>query len=199
MRKVSLYACILMMFSQEAKAQLILLEPESPKAHEITILGGLNFGSPTQRINGLDQHWIGNAAPAFGLLLGTQLFESRFDLESGVLFLSTQYEQNSNSVVITKKQESTHIPILIRFNFDQSVSLGFGGYLAYSRGTRDTTLTAGDQGLLISLKARFRLLTTLHLILDARYQHGLANMAILTSDLYNTRSVQILSGLALLF
>lgn len=182
---------VLLLFS------LLCLIPLLPaEAFELSIVGGLNYAAPTQKVSGVGQNWTGDAAPAYGALLGTELFSTRFELESGILLMTSTYEEPGAS---TRNLGFTQVPFLLRFHIDEWISVGAGGYLAYTRGSRDPALTAGDQGLVLSLKAKLYLTATLQLVLDARYQHGLANMALVSSDLYNTRSIQMLAGVCIPF
>ena len=178
---------------------LIILPLSSTLGFEVTAVGGLNFAAPTQITSGVDQHWVGKSALSYGILIAHPILQSSFDFETGAVLLSSQYEQTVSGQTNIKTQNSTLIPLIIRYNFDERVGLGAGAYLSYARGNRDEALSRGDQGVLVSLRANFNLFPLASLILDARYQHGLANMAVKSSDLFNTRSVQFLTGICFSF
>ncbi len=167
----------------------------SAQAAEVTVLGGLNYAAPSQKISNVGQNWTGDEAAAYGALIGDSLFNTPLELETGILFLNEKYEQpGATNTTTTRTAGQTQLPILLRWNFDQWFSLGVGGYFAWARGARDSTLSSSDQGLLGSLRAKFYISTELHFLLDARYQHGLSNQALIAGDSFNTRSIEILAG-----
>ena len=173
---------------------------DSAQATELSLVGGLNYAAPTQKISGVGQNWTGNAAPTYGFFINTSIFGTAFDAETGLLFLTSTYGQpDSQGNMSDKTMHSTQIPFLLRFNIDEAISLGVGGYLAYTGEGRDPALSVGDQGLVADIRAKFHVLPQIHLLLDARYQHGLANQAIISTDSYNTRSVQFLAGIGIDF
>jgi hypothetical protein len=191
----------------------LLLDPAAHANFELTGLGGVNYASPTQRTNGLDIHTTGNASATFGLLAAIQLFDSGFDFETGILSLGQQTERDDIIPNVITKMQFVQIPFLIRYNLDESIGLGFGFYTAFAQGNVQSTqnnftteipyealfLNKTDTGLILNIRARFAIAPPLYVALDARYQHGLTNLAQNPIDLYNTRSIQVMGGLTYQF
>ena len=188
---------------------LTLLVPFAASAFEITAVGGLNYAAPTQRTSGIDIHQTGNATGTFGLLLATPLWSSGFDLETGVVDLVQQSERDDVLPSRTQKMQFLQVPVVLRYRLDESISLGAGFYAAFAQGNVEMNQNGietqlpyeslgyqkTDTGLILNLRARFAMAPPLYLILDARYQHGLSNLAQYTNDVLNTRSIQAMAGL----
>jgi hypothetical protein len=93
------------------------------------------------------------------------------------------------------------------------MSLGAGGYAGFAQGmvsNVDSTSTLNqpydtaqiqtfDLGLLIDLRARFRLSESFSLILDARYQHGFQDLSTITTKTLFARSIHMLGGFSYRF
>ena len=93
------------------------------------------------------------------------------------------------------------------------MSLGAGGYAGFARGmvsTMDPISTVNqpydtaqmqtlDLGLLIDLRARFRLSESFSFILDARYQHGFQDLSTITTKTLFARSIHMLGGFSYRF
>jgi|GEM_PF-1990842 len=177
-------------------------------AFEVTAVGGLNYAAPTQRTSGIDIHQTGNATPTFGLLLATPLWGSGFDLEAGVISLAQQSERDDILPSRTQKMQFLQVPVVLRYRLDESISLGAGFYAAFAQGNVEMNQNGiqtqlsyeslgyqkTDTGLILNLRARFAMAPPFYLILDARYQHGLSNLAQLPNDVLNTRSIQVMAG-----
>jgi hypothetical protein len=189
---------------------LCAITAQETKAFELTVLGGVNYAAPTQRTAGVDIHQTGNATPTFGLFGSTSLFSSAFTIETGVVSLTQQSERDNFVPFVTQKMQFIQVPLLLRYHLDQSISLGVGGYAAFAQGNVQTTQTSvttetpyetlflnkTDAGLLLNIHVRFAMAPPFYAIIDARYQHGLMNMAKTQNDLLNTRSVQAMAGLS---
>ena len=171
----------------------------SPCAHsaDLLVFGGLNLAAPTEIRAGVDQHWTGAPASLFGLGIELPLSGIPLGLETGALLKNSKSEQTSNGSTTTLTGTWTEIPVIIHYHFDPSISLGLGGYWSFlSKGDAVSPLESPDSGVLLDLRARIRISDAVALFLDARYQHGLTNLAATPTDTLNTRSVQILGGIA---
>lgn len=173
---------------------LFLLASFTPhsEAWELTALGGLNFASPTQITNGAKQSWEGTGSFSYGFFVSNSISDLPFSWETGFLFETSKYERTG---AVGQQLEDNLLPVLIHFHFDAFVQLGAGYYVSWSRNPPPNSLTKQDNGLVVNLRARFHPVSLFSLILDGRYQHGLANRSPIASDTYNTRSVQVLGGL----
>ena len=181
-------------------------------AFEITAVGGLNYGAPSQTLGGISQQQTGDAAAAFGVLAAVNLFDSSFDLESGVIF-ATQQSDYQTLPVFTRKISWTIIPAVVRYNFDENLAIGAGAYAAFAGNNSDqiqngftTTinysalnLSPNDAGMIANSRARFAVAPPFYFIIDARYLYGLKNLALNGIDVYNTRSVEAFVGISYRF
>ena len=190
------------------------LSAKPAHAWEITAYGGINYAAPTEKMSGSDIHWTGNSSPAYGLSIADSLWGSPFELESGLFLLTSNIEQaDLTGTDVVEQMTSYQLPILLRFNFDPWISIAAGGYFATSNGNINkfvnssptsqsygaAGLQTSDAGLLFSLKAKLHINESLCLAFDARYEHGLKNVAVNSSDLFNTRSIQVFAGLSFQF
>ena len=181
---------------------------------EVNPVAILNAAAPTQNQNGGSLGWTGDAATGFGLLTSFNLFDSSFDLETGAVYLNQLSERDSGGITITQKSHALHIPLLFRYNFDERIGLGLGGYASIAQGgittAQGTTSTYvsysstnfhnRDFGLLFSARASLKIISQLYFIIDGRYQHGLTNLSNgPAGDILNTRSMQAYLGLSYRF
>lgn len=178
-------------------------------AFEMNVLGGMNYAAPSEFILGVDQGWTGSSAGTFGINASLPLFSGLLSIETGAFWVATASERTESGVPLLRKAEWIQAPLLLHYHFDGSMSLGAGGYAAFSRGMVATTTLGStlnqpydtaqiqreDFGLIFDLRARFHLTPGLHLILDARYQHGLRDLSTLTTKSLSTRSIQVLAGM----
>jgi hypothetical protein len=171
---------------------VLLLWPLNTPAWQFTALGGLHFAAPTEIISGSDSRWTGVAAPEWGLTVGKSLLFVPFEIETGVFFQGEESQREIPGTRLTRSARHTQVPLVIRFQFDQNISMGAGGYVSWAH---QPTQEKMDAGLIINARAHFNLIPTLVFILDARYQHGLSNRATAANDLLNTRSVQGFAGI----
>jgi hypothetical protein len=193
---------------------LVLLGWTLPSgALEISTWGGLLYAAPSESIQGVDQGWTGSAGYAFGINALLPLWESSFSLESGVSLLKEASERSVSGLSSTRKTEWIQVPLLLHYHFDSSMSLGAGGYAGFAQGMVSTTdavstvnqpydtaqMQTLDLGLLIDLRARFRLSESLSLILDARYQHGFQDLSTVTTKSLFARSIHMLGGISYRF
>ncbi len=170
---------------------LLLLAPYSAHALDLTFLGGYTYAAPTEKAGNNYPHWTGKSGFSFGASIAFNLLDSSFDLESGVFSIKAKSEQGSGAFRIERTFDSILIPLLIRYHFDRAASLALGAYTAAS-----SDLPSDDRGLLLSIAARLHLTSHFYLVLDARYQHGLANLASVSGDYLNTRSIQGFAGVS---
>ncbi len=193
---------------------LILLGWAQPSdALEVSAWGGLLYAAPSESIQGVDQGWTGSAGHGFGVNALLPLWESPFSLESGVSWLREASERSVSGISNTRKTEWIQVPLLLHYHFDNSMSLGAGGYAGFAQGmvsNIDAVNTVNqpydtaqmqtlDLGLLIDLRARFRLSESFSLILDARYQHGFQDLSTVTTKTLFARSIHMLGGFSYRF
>ncbi len=186
-----------------AAPELSLEPSHTPLIVEITPVVILNAAAPTQKQNGGSLSWTGNVASGFGLLTGFSLFDTPFDLEIGGVYLNHSSERDSGGTLLTLNTHHLHLPLLLRFNFDDRVSIGLGGYASIAKGNVSTSIHDRDFGLLFSARASLKIVPQLYFIVDGRYQHGLSNLANIPpgipGDLLNTRSMQAYLGFSYRF
>lgn len=163
----------------------------------------LNAAAPTQKQNGGSFGWTGEVATGFGLLTSFSIFDSPFDLETGAIYMNETSTRDVSGISVTQKVHEIHIPLLLRFNFDEKIGLGFGGYADIAKGSISPGIHDRDFGLLFSARASLMIVPQLYFIIDGRYQHGLSNLANIppgvAGDVYNTRSMQAYLGLSYRF
>jgi hypothetical protein len=169
----------------------------STHAADLILSGGMNYAAPTELKAGSDRHWTGAAAPTAGLTLDLPLTDLPLSLETGVFWKSSKSERTgSDGTTQITEGKWTDIPLLIHYHFDPSIRLGLGGYWSFlGSGDAVSPTESPDSGILLNLRARFRISETFSLILDARYLHGLSNLASSPADTYNSRSIQVLAGI----
>ena len=193
--------------ASQGKPQLILKQSdENPIIMEVTPVVILNAAAPTQTQNGSSLGWTGNVATGFGLLTSVSLFSTPFDAEIGAIYLNESSEREMSSVSQQRNSHHIHIPLVFRYNFDDKVGIGFGGYASFRQGNVDASpseIHNRDFGLLFSLRASLQIVPQFYFIVDGRYQHGLSNLANIppgiSGDLFNTRSMQAYLGLSYRF
>ena len=182
---------------------------------EVNPVMTFSAAAPTQIQNGSSMGWTGNVAPGYGLLTSFNLFHSAFDAEIGAVYLNQASQRDASGTAVIQNTHAIHLPLLFRYNFDERVGLGFGGYANLAEGSINTVQgssstyssysNAGvqnrDFGLLVSARASIALVPHLSLILDGRYLHGLTNQTLpgISGDTLNTRSMQAYVGLSYRF
>lgn len=178
---------------------LFIFLPLQSFAFDFNVYGGFTFAAPTERVQGTNQKWTGDAGTSYGASLGFGIFESPFALEIGAFSIQAVSRQDSGGTTAVRTFKSIEIPVLLRLKFDQAFSLGVGPYFAslIQLSGANGQFENQDRGLLLSLQAKMHLFSSVFLLFDGRYQHGLANLANQSGDLLNTRSVQGFSGLSL--
>jgi len=182
---------------------------------EVNPVMTFSAAAPTQIQNGSSMGWTGNVAPGYGLLASFNLFNSDFDAELGAVYLNQTSQRDASGIAVIQNTHAIHLPLLIRYNFDERVGLGIGGYANLGEGSINTVqggsstyssysnagVQSRDFGLLVSARASLSLLPHLYLILDGRYLHGLTNLTPpgTSGDTLNTRSMQAYLGLSYRF
>lgn len=188
-----------------------------PMFMEVTPVVILNAAAPTQKQNGGSLGWTGNVATGFGLLTAISILDTSFDFEFGAVYMKQISTRDNAGTPQVQDTHNLHLPFLFRFNFDERIGLGFGGYAGIASGSVTNTqggstslLTYNsvgihdrDFGLLFSARASLKIVPQLYFIVDGRYQHGLSNLANtppgMPGDVYNTRSMQAYLGLSYRF
>ena len=215
--RLLLFPLFLAIPSMAAQPQFFLEPQSSPLIMEVNPVVLLNAAAPTQIQNGGSLSWTGNVATGFGLLTSISISDSRFDVETGAVYMSQLSERNSAGITVTEEMHNIHIPLLLRFNFDERVAIGAGGYMGIAEGSISTKIASSttyasynsagihdrDFGLLFSARASLMIVPKLYFIIDGRYQHGLSNLVNIppgtSGDLFNTRSMQAYLGLSYRF
>lgn len=184
---------------------------------ETNLAMGLSASAPSEQFSGNSLGWTGNTTTGLGLFIATNLGNSPFDLESGIISLGESLERIESGNTIARKIHHLEIPLLIRFHFDEQMAIGFGGYTTIAQGsvTNETNGVGGlssyetagiktrDYGLLLSARASLKVIEHWYVIIDGRYQHGLSDLAAkpprTSSDYLNTRSFQAFLGISYRF
>ena len=150
--------------------------------------------APSQKQNGNIYSWTGDLATGYGLLTSVTLFDTRFDFETGAIYLNQSSERDSSGTTVTQNTHVLHLPLLFRFNFDERVGVGIGAYGSFAQGSIPTGTHDRDYGMLLSARASINIVPSLYFIVDGRYQHGFTNLANtppgIVGDYLNTRSMQ---------
>jgi hypothetical protein len=205
-------------FASQGMPQFLLKQSdETPIIMEVTPVVILNAAAPTQTQNGGSIGWTGAVATGFGLLTSVSLFSTPFDAEIGAIYLNQSSEREISSVTHQQNSHQLHVPLIIRYNFDDKVGIGFGGYASFGKGNitnsqngtsslssySESGIHNRDFGLLFSLRASLQIVPQFYFIVDGRYKHGLSNLANIppgiSGDIYNTRSMQAYLGLSYRF
>ena len=181
---------------------------------EVAPLAVINAAAPSQRQNGTIHNWTGNTATGYGLLASVNLWDSPFYFETGMIYLNQSSERTTSGNLIEQKTHQLHIPFLIRFQFDEKIGIGFGGYTSIAKGSVLTSTDGAptiesysqsgilerDFGLILNARASINIIENFYCIIDGRYQHGLSNLSAippgLTGDYLNTRSMQAYLGIS---
>lgn len=162
---------------------------------EVSLWGGLNYANPSTRIGGQDLKWTGTGAPLWGMLVSHPVEILPFEIESGVLVQNERIERPDGTGTAVQSGQFLQVPVLLRYRLDPNFGFGFGGYWA---APQPAGASNPDSGLIFSARAHLRIEPWLGLAVDARYQHGLANRALVVGDRYETRNVQFLAGIEIL-
>jgi hypothetical protein len=131
-------------------------------------------------------------------------------LEIGAIFVPRQYEITSNGSSYTTKQNLLQVPVMLRANLMNVVSLGVGGYVGRYMGTPEYTVNTGaapsqisygpggltrtDYGTIASLAFYSSLTPLARFVLDARYVISAKNSDS-SANGRKFRDVQLLVGL----
>jgi len=184
---------------------------------ETNLAMALSASAPSEQQGGNSLGWTGNTTTGLGLFLATNLGNSPFDLESGIIYLGESLERVQGGNTIARKTHHLEIPLLIRFHFDEQMAIGFGGYTTIAQGSvtdenngvgslssyDSAGIKTRDFGLLLSARASLKIIEQWYLIIDGRYQHGLSNLALIpprtSGDYLNTRAFQAFLGVSYRF
>ena len=199
---------------------ILLLASTASNALEITLVTGPVFSRFQESPNYSGFTYRPRMGLSFGALFNMRVYDS-LSLEPGLLFLLRRTSQDDPSITandpnanptLLSSFRTIQIPLTLRYQFAQFLSLGTGGYLAQgfsriqSRSSRSsTTGEAGyderfinkfDYGVVDSLRLGVPLAPELLLVLDTRYNVGLKDVN--TSPSFGPkywREVQFLIGL----
>ncbi len=191
--------------------------PAYAKYFETNLAMAISASAPSERFSGSNLRWTGNASTGMGIFLATNLGNSPFDMESGVIYQNENLERVQGSDTLTRKTHQLQIPLLIRYHFDEKMAIGLGGYTTIAQGSVlqevnqigtlssyiDSGIKTRDFGLLLSARASLKIMEHWYLIIDGRYQHGLSNLASIppraSQDFLNTRTFQAYLGISYRF
>lgn len=144
----------------------------------------------------------------YGGLLDFKMFRTLF-LETGGLYAVRGFKQLGETSPLEVTFNAIEIPLLLRYFFMPTVSVGMGAYFSHGLGTYSlktdagtasadysfTTYGADDYGLVASLALRFKLVPLTSLIVDGRYLYGLQNISHDPSVSTSLRDLQVLTGI----
>ena len=132
-------------------------------------------------------------------------FSPHLGAEVGALYVTRKFDSTASftvsgvptSTVTTNTLHYVEIPFALRFWLSPHFSIGAGGYYASGLGSRDFTnagMKKSDYGALGSAQIRLPLGSTMGLLVDGRYEYGLANVD--TSGFGNQkyRTLQVMAG-----
>lgn len=200
----------------------LALSASNSFAHELGVLGGLNFSSMSIDPSPKDRDLSGRTLGVFGLSshfdLGSDfgievdVLNSRFGMSQDLSFLGVKGVANTDFNYLS-------IPVLVRYQvIPQFLRIGVGGY--YSIGLGDISVhgdgvdpftgevkkgsnsvsykTLGfnkyDYGLVGSLQGSVPVTSNVSLIADARYNLGLANLIDSKTESVHWRNFSVLVG-----
>ena len=146
-----------------------------------------------------------------GLLFGFRMLP-KLSMELGFLYMPRAFQEKfsddtSNGITFTTVQ----IPLLLRFQILNSLSIGVGGYFSHGIGNvtvvgpasstshsyANANFGADDYGAIASLGIKFPLILKLSLILDGRYLYGFQNVNKVNGVSTYFRDLQALVGVRL--
>ena len=195
---------------------LLAIQPLSSQAG-ITLLGGLNFASPSYTNAVSPITTTTNSAVSFGVLFDKS-FTPLFAIESGLLYNNENVGATSTGFAGSIKMKRLHIPLMLRMTALPFVSVGAGLY--YENGTGDVTvdytlptttsltqsysaasLKKEDYGMDFDVRFKMPLTPGLGLVLDCRYQLGLMQRSTDTAlgSSYKSKNITALAGVQLGF
>lgn len=94
------------------------------------------------------------------------------------------------------------VPVLLRFWFSPSLSIGAGGYYAFGRGDNfesdvafNTIVNDTDYGLVGVVGLSFPMAKNFSVMAEGRYSHGLKDILTVGEDAGNWNDIQFLAGL----
>jgi hypothetical protein len=169
----------------------ILLSSQTLKAMDLTEFGAIGFTLPSFQTGSDPSIQI---TPEFswggGISMGFRIFE-RIDVEPALYVLPRSFSVTSN---ITPRSDYTfmtlQVPLLLRYWFSESLSLGLGPYWVHGMG--NVTLSQGsssggigydnlswsreDFGLAGSFRIRLPINELMSIVLDERVLWGISNL-----------------------
>lgn len=155
--------------------------PLSAHALKLSIVGAGNYANAD---NQSAADYSAKASFGAGGLLEFRLLPA-IGLEVGALYVPRQYELGTNSSTYTTKQNLLQVPVMLRANLMNVLSLGVGGYYGKYLGSPTYTAASGtaplagqygsgglassDYGTIASLAVYTSLTPLTRLLFDARY------------------------------
>lgn len=133
-------------------------------------------------------------------------FSPRLGAEIGALYVTRKFDSTASftalgapsSTVTANTLHYVEIPVALRFWLSPRFSIGVGGYYASGLGSSDFTAAStkkSDYGALGSAQLRLPLGGSTALLLDGRYEYGLANVDTSGYGNQKYRTVQGMAGL----
>lgn len=169
----------------------------------IGLRGGLSLASPSYEFSSPVVK-SPSTASGFGIVMGIvaeRQLSKRFSLETGLLFIRKRYELtatvNSKKVTATNDHSVYQVPLLLWFQLSPAISFAAGPY--YSRlapGSSPAGNKIADYGIQAGARFLFFPRRAWHPVIEARYSHGIANIATSSQETLKTRDYMALLGLS---
>lgn len=198
-------------------AGLLMIPFASQAAMEITAMGGLNMPSPSWKAEvlgtSLDIPATETGGIAGGVYAAFPFSANLFAFETGLTYLTSKY----TLALSTSKVETTRlqIPLLLRVIKLPIVSFGVGAYYEMGLGKvkltdtttgastnqsyKDTGIKSGDYGILADLRFRIPVGPKFGIVLDGRYNYGLAEMSETAPALkVKNSAIQAMGGISIM-
>lgn len=167
----------------------------------MTILSGLNFSAPTLSNSTGTINAVGTGAIAGGLFFSYPLFQEALDLEAGALLSQQKYETSQSNISSDRLERAWQFPFVIRLKLDALVGIGAGVYYGLNLFPESipSTRKNNDWGILFNLKGHIPIKYPWAIALDVRYQLGMQDQTINSTDSYKSRNLQTLAGISFFF
>jgi hypothetical protein len=184
-------------------------------ALNFSAVGGLNMSAPTISENGVSLSLSSKSTVGGGALLGFPVAKV-MEIEFGGLYLPRRYGLSLGALGSSESTvNSIQVPLLLRFTAAPFISFGAGGYFANMFGNVKTTTTAlgetatseesladsnmksSDYGVALNARLHFAMAPGVSMIVDGRYNIGLANVYTESGGTIKFSDFQVLGGLTL--
>jgi hypothetical protein len=158
-------------------------------AATISLVGTGDISNPSN--SGSSDSYGNKVGFGGGALMDFRLME-RTAFEVGGLYITRKLDDTTTGDVT--QTHAIQVPVLLRFYLHPMISIGFGGYWAHA--SSDATsqgYKSSDYGLVGGAAVRFPLTQAMRLLVDVRYNDGLANVSTGDATIKN-RDIQALVG-----